>query len=151
MRMITVTKIVGAASEPSIADRLHRLAHDDRVEFLIVDRDDVQRRRLRARTEKGTDLAIALGGSERLADGSVLFLDEERAIVLRVNQERWLRIKPRNTDAALELGYCAGNHHWRVRYEPGALLVSLQGPVEDYLSGLDLLLKQRRIEWTCDE
>jgi urease accessory protein len=149
--MITVTKIVGTASEPSIADKLHRLGHDDRVEFLVVDRDDIQRRRLRARTEKGTDLAIALASTERLADGSVLFLSEERAIVLRVNQERWLRVKPRNEDAALELGYCAGNHHWRVRYEPGALLIALQGPVEDYLSDLDQLLKQQRIDWTCDE
>lgn len=149
--MITVTKIIGTASEPSIADRLHRLAHADRVELLTVDRDDTQRRRLRTRTEKGTDVAIALAGTERLADGSVLFLDEERAIVLRVKEARWLRVKPRTVDAALELGYCIGNHHWQVRYEPGALLIALQGPVEDYLSGLDHLLKNQKIEWSRDE
>ncbi len=149
--MITVTRIIGTVSEPSIADRLHRLAHDDRVEFLTIDRENTQRRRLRASTEKGTDVAIALGSAERLVDGSVLFLSEERAIVLRVNQERWLRIKPRDEDAAIELGYCAGNHHWRVRFEPGVLLIALQGPADDYLSSLDQLLKQRKIEWTCDE
>jgi urease accessory protein len=149
--MITVTKIIGTASEPSIADRLHRLAHDGRVERLTVDRDDTQRRRLRARTEKGTEVAIALARDEPLVDGAVLLLDEARAIVLHVTQERWLRIEPQDADAALELGYCAGNHHWRVHYEPGALLIALQGPVENYLSGLDHLLKDRRIVWSCDE
>jgi urease accessory protein len=149
--MLTVTKIVGPATEPSLADKLHRLEHDHCVETLLVERDDTLRRRLRAKTDKGTDIAIALEQGDRLADGAVLFLDEGRAIVLRVTQERWLRLQPRDADAALELGYCAGNNHWRVRYEPGALLIAMQGPAEHYLARLDHLLKDKRIDWSCDE
>jgi urease accessory protein len=149
--MITVTRILGTTSEPSLADQLHRLEHKNRVELLVVDRDDTLRRRLRGKTDKGTDIAVALERSDRLVDGAILLLDETRAVVLRVTEEHWLRITPRDTDAALEAGYCAGNQHWRVRFEPGALLVATQGPAEHYLARLDPLLRTSKIEVTSDE
>ena len=52
--MITITGIVGTASDPSLADRLHHLEHDDRVETLVVGEEDSSRRRLRGKTDKGT-------------------------------------------------------------------------------------------------
>ncbi len=149
--MITVTKILGTASEPSVADRLHHLEHKDRVELLVVDRDDTLRRRLRGKTDKGTDIAIALDRGDRLADGAVLLLDEARAVVLRVTEQRWLRITPQDANAALEAGYCAGNQHWRVRFEPGALLIAMQGPAEHYLARLEPLLRAGKIEVADDE
>ncbi len=149
--MLTVTRILGTATDPSLADKLHRLEHAHRVETLLVERDDALRRRLRATTDKGTDIAIALDQGERLTDGAVLFLDEARAIVLRLNEERWLRLKPRDADAALELGYCAGNNHWPVRYEPGGILIAMRGPAKDYLARLEPLLEDKKIEWSCDE
>ena len=51
--------------------------------------------------------------------------------------------------AALELGYFAGNLHWRVRFEGERLLVALEGPEEDYLSRLKPFLdvgRARRAE-----
>ena len=144
--MITVTGILGTASEPAIARRLHDLEHEDRVEVLFVERNDTLRRRLRGRTDKGTDIAIALDRSDQLSDGAVLLLNASRAIVVRMSEQRWLRIKPANPDAALEAGYCAGNHHWRVRFEPGALLVALDGPAEHYITRLQPLLAANRIE-----
>jgi urease accessory protein len=149
--MITVTKILGTASEPSVADRLHHLEHEDRLELLVVDRDDTSRRRLRGKTDKGTDIAIALDRSDQLADGAVLLLDEARAVVLRVAEQRWLRIAAKDADAALEAGYCAGNQHWRVRFEPGALLIAMQGPAEHYLARLEPLLRAGKIEVTEDD
>lgn len=149
--MMTVTRILGTASEPSLADRLHDLEHKNCVEVLVVDRDDTLRRRLRGKTDKGTDIAIALDRSDQLVDGAVLFLDEVRAVVVRVTEERWLRIKPRDSDAALEVGFCAGNNHWRVRFEIGALLVAMQGPPEHYVSRLDRFLRAGKIELEYDE
>jgi urease accessory protein len=149
--MITVTKILGTASEPSVADRLHHLEHNDGVELLVVDRDDILRRRLRGKTDKGTDIAIALDRGDQLADGSVLLLDEVRAVVLRVCEQRWLRLEPADVDAALEAGCCAGNNHWRVRFEPGALLIAMQGPAEHYRARLEPLLRAGKIEVSEDE
>lgn len=143
--METVTRLVGVASEPSIADRLHDLEHRGGVEILTVDRDDTLRRRLRGRTNKNTEVVIALDRTERLTDGAVLVLEGDRAIIVRMTEERWLRVSPRDLDAALETGYFVGNLHWRVRFEPGALLVALEGPVEHYTSRLVHLTMQGRI------
>jgi hypothetical protein len=43
--MITITGIVGTASDPRFAGRLHHLEHDDRVEILVVGEEDASRRR----------------------------------------------------------------------------------------------------------
>ena len=145
--MITITGILGTASDPSLADRLHHLEHDDRVEILVVGNEDTSRRRLRGKTDKGTDVAIALERSDQLVDGAVLLLEETRAIVLRKAEQRWLRLTPRDADAALEAGYCAGNHHWKVRFEPGALLIATQGPAEHYVDRLEHLVEAGRIAW----
>jgi len=145
--MITITGILGTASDPSLADRLHHLEHDDRVEILVVGDEDTSRRRLRGKTDKGTDVAIALERSGELVDGAVLLLEETRAIVLRKAEERWLRLTPRDADAALEAGYCAANHHWKVRVEPGALLIATQGPAEHYVDRLEHLVEAGRIAW----
>jgi urease accessory protein len=145
--MITITGILGTASDPSLADRLHHLEHDDRVEILVVGDEDTSRRRLRGKTDKGTAVAIALERSDELVDGAVLLLEETRAIVLRKAEQRWLRLTPRDADAALEAGYCAGNHHWKVRFEPGALLIATQGPAEHYVDRLEHLEKAGRIAW----
>jgi urease accessory protein len=144
-RMLTVTKIAGTASEPAIADLLHDLDHRGKVEILTVDRSDTLRRRLRGVTDKGTEVVMALDRSEQLADGAVLSLESDRAIVVRMTEERWLRITPRDLDGALETGYFAGNFHWRVRFEPGALLIALEGPAENYISRLAHLTMQGKI------
>ena len=149
--MITITKILGMASDAAVAGKLHDLEHHGRVERLIVERGDTLRRRLRGTTDKGTEVAIALDRKEQLADGSVLVLDRDRAIVVRMSEERWLRIVPCNTDAALEAGYAIGNLHWRVRFEAGAILVALEGPREHYVARLEHLVHGGRIRIGGDE
>ena len=143
--MLTLTAIVGQASDPRLADRLHELSHAGRLEVLTVERDDTLRRRLRGVTDKGTEVAVALDRSEALSDGAVLLLDRHRAIVVRMSQENWLRVLPRDTDSALEAGYFIGNLHWRVRFEPGAILVALEGPESHYTGRLAHLTMQGKI------
>lgn len=148
--MITITGIVGTASDPRLAGRLHHLEHDDRVEILVVGEEDASRRRLRGKTDKGTDVAIALERGGELVDGAVLLLEDTRAIVLRKTEQRWLRLTPRDVDAAIEAGYCAGNHHWKVLFEPGTLLVATQGPAEHYVDRLKHLVAAGRIAWRTE-
>lgn len=147
--MITVTQILGTASSPSIAPQLHELQHQGRVEYLVVDRAGMLRRRFRGTTDKGTDVAIALADS-RLGNGSVLLLERDRAIVLRMREEQWLKIVPRDLDAALEVGYFAGNMHWRVRFDKGGFWIALDAPIEDFTSKLAAFISSKRIEITHD-
>lgn len=143
--MIRVDGIVGWAADPLIAGRLHELGHHGRVETLVLERRDILRHRLRARTDRGTECAIALPRDQRLGDGAVLALDGRRAVVVRMADETWLRLRPRDTGAAVELGYHAGNLHWRVRFDGADLLVAIEGPERLYLDRLAPLIADGRV------
>ena len=148
--MLKLTGIVGMASDSGLGEALHDLAHEDRVETIILDRRDMQRKRLRTVTDKGTDCAIALPRTTTLDDGAVLLLETDRAIVVRARVETWLYLKPADTAAALELGYHAGNLHWRVAFRGPLLAVAQEGPRKDYLARLDAFLADGRISLAHD-
>ncbi len=134
--MLRLTRILGNATEPEFAERLHTLEHDGRVETITLDAADTARKRLRVSTDKGTDCAVAIARSDRLANGAVLLLEDNRAVVVRMRETMWLALSPRDLAAALDLGYFCGNLHWRVRFEGAVLKVALDGPRETYIARL---------------
>lgn len=143
--MLRLTSIVGSASEPDIAERLHALSHRGAVEYVTLNRADTARRRLHVFTDRGTEAAIMLERSERLANGSVLRLDDAGAVVVRLEEPQWLALEPRDAAAALELGYFCGNMHWKVRFAGAMLHVSLEGPPDDYLHRISHLTGDGRV------
>lgn len=138
--MLRLTRVLGNASDPSMAEALHRLEHTGRVERLRLSRADTARKRLHAFTDSGTEVGIMLDRSESLANGTVLLLEPERAIVVGLDEPQWLALAPRDAAAALELGYFCGNMHWKVRFAGEYLHVSLEGPREDYLARMGHLI-----------
>jgi urease accessory protein len=143
--MLLLERVLGSRLEPALSEQLHELEHQDAVDLLTVATADVARRRLRATTRKGMDVAIALPRDQQLFDGAVLLLEPQRAIVVRVKEQQWLRLQPRSIADALELGYHAGNLHWRVRFEGESLLIALEAPPDDYLARLGTLVSDRRV------
>jgi urease accessory protein len=141
--MKAFNKVLGFASDPQIASQLHDLSHNDKVEYLVLNREDAPRKRLRAVTDKGSECLIAIPRNEALSDGAVLELGD-RAVVVRMADERWLTLRARDQSAALELGYFCGNLHWRVRFVRDQILVALEGPEQDYLDRLQPLLSTGR-------
>lgn len=137
--MRTFSKVLGFASDPRIASLLHELSHHDKVEYLVLSREDAARKRLRAVTDKGRECLIAIPRNEVLSEGAVLELGD-RAVVVRMADERWLALRARDQSAALELGYFCGNLHWRVRFVPDRIMVALEGPEQDYLDRLRPML-----------
>jgi len=129
----TLVKILGFASDPAIAEQLHQIGHAGRVEYVTLSHEDTKRHRLRVETDRGTDCSIALPRDQALSDGAVLALRPDRAIVVRMAEERWLRLRPHDTAAGLELGYCCGNLHWRVKFDADIIAIALEGPERDYL------------------
>ena len=143
--VLIIDRILGSRAEHALSEALHVLEHKGLVDALPIDPADIDRRRLRARTQAGTEVAIALPRDAKLYDGAVLLLEPARAIVVRVNAERWLRLTPHSVADAVELGYHAGNLHWRVRFQGDCLLVALQAPVDDYLARLGALVAEHRV------
>ncbi len=140
-----VTNLVGVASDENLGERLHALSHAGHVEYVILSRADMSRHRLRVVTDRGTECAIALPRSEKLTNGAVLLLEAERAIVVRMEEEDWLDLSAADEAAALELGYFAGNMHWRVRFDGAVLKISIEGPEASYLARLAPLLDSGRV------
>jgi len=146
--MLRIERVLGSRIEADLAERLHRLEHQGAVDIVTVPAADLARRRLLIATRKGEELAIALPRTEKLFDGAVLLLEEDRAIVVRAATERWLRLEPRSISDAVELGYQVGNLHWRVRFGGEVLLVALEGRPEDYTARIEGLIAARRVAVT---
>jgi urease accessory protein len=142
--MLKLENIIGAATDPSIADRLHHLRHRGKVEYLSLSSEDTQRHRMRASTDAGTECALVLDRAQQLFNGAVLMLTDERAVVVRMRETEWLTLAPRDIASALELGYFAGNMHWAVRFEGAWLRIALQGPADRYLERLQPFMADGR-------
>lgn len=144
--MLMVNRVLGNRLDDAFAERLHHLEHHDAVEWLLVPAAELARRRFRAVTSRGAEVAVALARDEPLTDGAVLLCDPHRAIVVKVDAERWLRITPQDLPTALELGYHVGNLHWRVRFADGSIDVALEGPEENYRARLASLGLDARVD-----
>lgn len=149
--MLKVEGILGSRLDPALAGRLHDLEHHGGIDLVTIDPGDVARHRLRVTSGRGLDLAIALPRDQQLFDGAVLHIDEERAVVLRVEGQRWLRLQPLQPADAVELGYHAGNLHWKVRFDGGDLLVALQAPAAEYIARLESQMGGRRFRADVQE
>ena len=143
--MLKIDHIVGSATEPALAEALHELEHHDAVEYVTLSPADTQRHRLRVMTDRGTECAIAVPRTQHLENGTVLLLEPGRAIVVRMSEVQWLTLRAQNAAAALELGYFAGNMHWKVDFDGELLRIALQGPVESYLERMAHLMQGGRI------
>src|SRR5260370_36539255 len=132
--MLLIERVLGSRLEPAFSTRIHELEHRGAIDLLMVPAADVARRRLRATTREGAEVAIALPRDQQLFDGAVLLIEPDRAIVVRVAEERWLRLQPRAIADAIELGYHAGNLHWRGRFWGGGRPVALAAPTDGYFA-----------------
>lgn len=148
--MLILDKVIGHATDHDMAERLHDISHHGVIEYLMLSKDDVLRHRLRINTDKGTECAIQISRNEHLANGAVMLLDETRAIVIKMLKIEWLSLKPKNAAAALELGYFAGNMHWKVDFEEDVLRITLNGPKDRYVERLSQLIKDGKIELIHD-
>lgn len=143
--MHLATEIIGNVTDPGIGAQLHRLDHAGCLEVVTLPRADLARRRLKAMTDRGTPIAVALPRSQRLFDGAILVLAEERAVIVRVEPEAWLRLRPADTTAALAVGYHAGNLHWRVRFDGADLLVAIEHDESRYRDRLADMIAAGRV------
>ena len=117
--METYSDILGLADTPDIAKELHRLDHEGTLDVVYVAACDLARRRMRVRSKAGRDVAIALPRDARLSEGAVLRMDAAGGLVVRVEAERWLRVR-----------------HWRFKFDDGDLLIGVETEMQTYIDRL---------------
>jgi urease accessory protein len=141
-----VDRIVGWATDDAVAGRLHELRHDHAVEYVHLDIHDLDRSRLRVTSDAGTDYAVILPRGTALADGAVLVLEVDRAVVVRAGAPRTLTLRAIDPAAALRLGFLAGHLHWKVSQDGDVLVVHLESQESDYTARIAELLDTGRVE-----
>jgi urease accessory protein len=145
-RLQILDRIVGWVTDHAVAGQLHDLRHHHGVEYLDLDVHDLVRKRLRATSDAGTDYAIMLPRDSALADGAVLVLEPDRAVVVRAGAPRTMTLRANDVGAALRLGFLAGHLHWKVDQGEDTIVVHLDGPQSDYTSRIVELLGSGRVE-----
>jgi urease accessory protein len=142
---LNIHHVLGSRLEPSFSEKIHRLELHNAVDEVRLPAAALQQHELRVTTRGGQELAIALPRHEKLFDGAVLQLDDDKAIVVREAGRRCLRLQPRSISDAIELGYHIGNLGWPVRFEGDVLFVAMQGRAENYVVRLGELIWSRRV------
>jgi len=144
--VLRLNGIIGQTNDPQFFDKLHHLQHDGRVERIILGAEDAARHRLRVQTDAGSECAISLPRDQRLTNGSILLLEQDRAVIVIMRDEELLKLLPSDTAAALELGYFAGNMHWKVEFDQSLLRVAVQNGTLFYLDRLAPFFRDGRVE-----
>jgi len=122
--MLHVTSIVGRADEDRFAAR--------RIERLPLTSGDASKRRLRARTDAGSDVAIDLPRGTYVEDGAVLVDDGERIVVAvrKPEEGALIRFAPSLgygelvRQAAL-IGHAFGNQHVPIEVVDGEVRIPI--------------------------
>jgi urease accessory protein len=94
------------------------MSKNDRVETVNISRLESERIRMRKVSDRGTELALTLSPGSHLIDGDVIFLTDEKIIVVRRTVENVLVIslhkdipKDRTLEVAIKIGHKIGNMH----------------------------------------
>lgn len=144
--MRTFTSIVGHVSDDPLREVIERLSIQGKVSWLCVPACKFGRKRFRAVDQNGEGFGVALPRDSQLRDGSVLYVDEECAVVVDAEPTPRLRIRALSVPGALQLGWAAGHLHWKVRLDGCDLSVLLEGPREEYLRRIEPLIRADDIE-----
>lgn len=141
-----LSDLVGWAGDEKVASRLLELDRRHALERIYLDVQDMGRSRMLVTSDAGTDYAVALPRGTSLADGAVLLLSSDHALVVRAIAPKILTLRARDAASALRLGYLAGHLHWKIEQDSDILVVHLDGPEDGYTARIADLLDSGRVQ-----
>ena len=115
------------------------------IERVAVSSDDLAKRILRLEI-RGGSLGLRLGEAS-LRDGDVVYADDERVVVVAVDPDDVLAVRPRSSTEAFELGHALGNRHTPAQLVDGEIVVAYDPLIEALLRerGAHYRREQRRL------
>jgi urease accessory protein len=104
------------------------------VEYLELTWEELVKRRLRAKTDRGREIEIAFPEGGQLADGDLLAVAGNTGIIVKTLPERVLCIQPPKSAVALNwLCYELGNRHLHAWLSAEKILVLYDPLVKEFL------------------
>ncbi len=117
--MIECHTVLGnVRDDPRLRERLARMTEGGHAERLALSRFEAARTRLRKTGERGSDIVLDLPAGTQLHDGDVVWLTDERMVVVAQQPERVAIVhlsedeSPEDqVETALRVGHALGNLH----------------------------------------
>ena len=132
-------KILGNESDELFSEKLHHLSHKSLVDYIEIKPEDSFRRRMRMVSVNGREYKLAIPRSQKIENGSILWLSEESAVVIRILNGPKIRVIPKNISSAVRLGYHCGNLHWKTNFFQDGIDIILSGESQNYFDRLETL------------
>ena len=133
-------------TEDNIEQLIHKWEHEEALDTIRLNADDLSRRRFTSETTFGKTVGVSLPRSLKLYDGALLEISERYCLMVKVEPENWLRLEVQSADVALRVGYFAGNLHWAVKFDQNILSVAISGDVNSYLDRINNVFKDCEVK-----
>ena len=128
---------------------LEKIDINDRViDYLELEWYETSKRILHKRTNAGKEIVLKfLNQSQNLAEGDVLFEDQQDLIVVSIKPCEVIVIRPNSMYEMAYVCYEIGNKHLPLFYENDELLVPYEAPLFKMLqaAGFDLIKEERKL------
>ena len=140
--MLTVTNILGNIKrDPTLHQKFEELSQKDLVENVLIQRSESEKVRMRKTSDKGTDIGFILPSRTRLRDRDVVFLDENKMILVEMSPELVAVLgfkvsstsenpgqnnNPDSIDMAIKIGHTIGNLHRPLKLEENRVIFPIQ-------------------------
>ncbi|WP_297629937.1 urease accessory protein UreE [uncultured Clostridium sp.] len=100
------------------------------VEKIYLDNEDMLKRIIRVQSDHGKDYGISLTDGSKLKDGDILFNDGHNAVVVKINSEDVLVIKPKDMTEMGKIAHEIGNKHLPAQFINGEMIIQYDSVVE---------------------
>jgi len=134
--VLAVTSVDGNIfSDRRLAEKYRRAKTTGKCERLTISRVEMERLRLRRRTDRGTDIGLVLELGVRLRHGDVLAA-KEKFIVAEQLPEMVLSVRMKKSDVekmvglAALIGHTIGNRHRPIAVDHGTISFPIQAESE---------------------
>lgn len=132
-------KILGNVEDLENKEQYH-------AEKIYIDSDELLKRIIRVTSDHGNEHGISLDKGSKLRDGDILYKEGHNLIIVKVNSEDVLIIRPKDVT---EMGYIAhklGNKHLPAQFEDDKMIVQYDYLVEDELKKEHIDFTRENIE-----
>lgn len=135
-----IEKIIGNVDDVGIDGR--------HVERVFLSSDDLVKRIQRVTTDHGNEVGIRLKDPIELIDGDILYMDDTKAIVLKVTADDLLVIRPNSIKQMGEIAHQLGNRHMPAQFEEQEMLIQYDYLIEEMLQrlGIPYSREERRVK-----
>ena len=121
--MIEISEILGNIfSDNEWKEKYEIACKTNNIETVKLVRSDLEKTRLRTKSDKNTDFGIVLKSVSRMKNGDVLISNSEKLVVIQQMPEKVISVKIKENEANFEeilviLGHIIGNRHRPIQIE----------------------------------